>query len=67
MTMLTKLFCVLTANFLEDFDLTEAKRELFKRKSSKENKPFNKTKKIDSNFFHNSRSLSLNNAAVLAN
>ena len=27
MTMLTKLFCVLTANFLEDFDLSEAKRE----------------------------------------
>ena len=45
MTMLTKLFCVLTANFLEDFDLTEVKRELFKRKSSKENKPFNKSKK----------------------
>ena len=45
MTMLIKLFCVLTANFLEDFDLTEVKRELFKRKSSKKNKPFNERKK----------------------
>ena len=29
MTMLKKLFCVLTANFSEGFDLTEDKRELF--------------------------------------
>ena len=34
MTMLTKLFCALTANFWEDFDLTEVKRELFKRKQA---------------------------------
>ena len=43
--MMTKLFCELTANISEGFDLNEVKRELFYRKSSKENKPFNKTEK----------------------